>query len=100
MTNLQTDELKRFDPEHYEGNRLRAEVCAAGKETVSTFGHGTHACPAQKLSHVMCKIVVARLFSDFELEAVFADPQPSVSQLGGVARPEVPATVRMRALSP
>lgn len=99
VTNLQTDELKRFDPEHYEGNRLRAEVCAAGKETVSTFGHGTHACPAQKLSHVMCKIVVARLFSEFELEAVFADPQPSVSQLGGVARPAVPATVRMRALS-
>jgi len=59
-----------------------------------------HACPAQKLSHVMCKIVVARLFADFELEAAFENPQPSTSQLGGVARPEVPVAVRLRARTP
>lgn len=87
VTNLQTDELRRFDPGHYEGNRLRAAVAPAGKETVSTFGHGTHACPAQKLSHVMCKIVVARLFAQFELMASFGDPRPATGQLGGVARP-------------
>ncbi len=96
VTNLQTDELRRFDPEHYEGNRLRPGLAAAGKETVSTFGHGTHACPAQKLSHAMCKIVVHRLLDAFDLAAEFADPRPAAGQLGGVARPGEAATVRYR----
>lgn len=94
VTNMQTVELKRFDPDHYQGNRLRPDVAEAGKDTVSTFGHGTHACPAQKLSHTMCKIVVARLLAEFDLEAAFDDPQPSASQLGGVARPGAPAAIR------
>ncbi|NND67870.1 MAG: cytochrome P450 [Halioglobus sp.] len=96
VTNMQTEELKRFDPDHYRGNRLRDELAQSGKETVSTFGHGIHACPAQKLSHAMCKILVARLLRAFELEQRFSDPRPATSQLGGVARPASPTRIRLQ----
>ena len=86
--NVQTDDLLRFDPEHYNGRELRRELLSFGKESISTFGHGRHACPAQRFSHHMCKIVISRLLERFELEALFDDAQPSSRQMGGVARPQ------------
>ena len=95
VTNTQTPELARFDPDHYQRNQLAKALVATGKETVSTFGHGRHACPAQRFSHHMCKIVIARLLERFELRPLAVEPSPSVRQLGGVARPEQPARLTL-----
>lgn len=91
VTNTQTEELRHFDPEHYDGARLRPEVSPAGKETVSTFGHGRHACPAQRFSHMMCKALLIRLLRQFKLCSTFDSPTPALNQMGGVARAGAPA---------
>lgn len=96
VTNIESAELALFNPLHYQKNQLSAVLTPAGKETVSTFGHGRHACPAQRFSHHMCKIVVARLLENFELAARFDDPQPSARQMGGVARPDEAVEIELR----
>ncbi len=96
VTNIQTADLARFDPDHYTKNLLSGALTILGKETVSTFGHGKHACPAQKFSHHMTKIVLAKLLDRFDLEPRFTAPEPSARQLGGVARPDQPARVAFR----
>jgi len=97
VTNTQTAELARFDPEHYRGREIRPELLTLGRASVSTFGHGRHACPAQRFSQLMAKIVVSRLLERFELSARFRTLQPSTRQMGGVSRPEHPAPVAYRA---
>lgn len=98
VKNTDSDELARFDPDHYEGNRLKSELTPGGKEQVSTFGHGKHACPAQKFSHMMCKTVVAAVLERFELELLNPQCEPSSRQIGGVARSSAPATIRLTPL--
>jgi cytochrome P450 len=88
VINTQTPELARFDPDHYQGRRIDPTLITAGKETISTFGHGAHACPAQKFSHNMCKVLLSSLLDQFEFGTVVAPVEPSVSQMGGVARAE------------
>ncbi len=94
VTNTETEALARFDPAHYRKNQLAAELTPARKETVSTFGHGKHACPAQRFSHHMCKIVVTQLLARYALQPLFEHPEPSAKQMGGVARPDAPARMR------
>jgi cytochrome P450 len=96
VTNSQTEELARFDPEHYSKNQLSKTLAAVPKETVSTFGHGKHACPAQRFSHHMAKIVVVKMLERFALQAAFVDAQPSARQMGGVARPDEPTRMHFR----
>jgi cytochrome P450 len=86
VINTQTPELARFDPDHYQGRRICPELVAQGRETISTFGHGSHACPAQKFSHNMCKVLLARLLEQFEFGFPDGAIAPSDSQMGGVAR--------------
>ncbi len=93
VTNSQAADLAAFDPDHYEKNRLSKRVNIPGKETVSTFGHGKHACPAQRFSHMVNKIVLSKLLSAMELEAQFDEALPSKVQLGGVARSENPCPI-------
>ncbi len=88
VTNTEGEALAQFDPDHYQGNKLRAELVPDGEHSVSTFGHGKHACPAQKFSHVMCKIVVTQLLERFDWTPFFDDAQPAAKQMGGVSRPE------------
>jgi cytochrome P450 len=96
VTNVQGPDLALFAPEHYQRNQLAAALTPGGKETVSTFGHGKHACPAQRFSHHMCKIVISKLLEKFEMEPLFSAPQPSARQMGGVARPDEPASIRLQ----
>ena len=93
VTNCQTPELQTFDPQHYEKNRLAPSLPVPGRETVSTFGHGKHACPAQRFSHQVNKIVLGKLLERFDLQARFAEALPSPVQLGGVARSAQPCVV-------
>ena len=86
VTNTQTPELARFDPDHYQGRRIAPQLIADGRETISTFGHGSHACPAQKFSHNMCKVLLSLLLEQFEFGALDEAVEPSGTQMGGVAR--------------
>jgi cytochrome P450 len=88
--------LDRFDPAHYDGRRLAADVAVPTKEVVSTFGHGPHACPAARFSISAIRIAVQRLVDAYDLTADGAPPEPRRRQLGGVARAEHPLSVRYR----
>lgn len=88
VINTQTPELARFDPDHYSGRRIDPGLVSRGKETVSTFGHGSHACPAQKFSHNMCKVLLAQLLENFEFGSLAGVVEPSSAQMGGVSRSE------------
>ncbi len=86
VINTQTPELARFDPDHYQGRKIDPALIALGKETISTFGHGRHACPAQKFSHNMCKVLLSLLLQNFEFGSLDKAVEPSSAQMGGVSR--------------
>ncbi len=85
--------LEAFDPDHYVGRRLDPDIPVATKELVSTFGHGSHACPAARFSISAIRIAVRRLLETYELTPEFirpdgSGPEPRRRQVGGVARAE------------
>ena len=88
--------LERYDPERWAGRRLRDEIALPAKELVATFGHGRHACPAQRFSLSAIARTVRRLVDTYELEARFTTVRPYPDQLGGVARAAEPCPVRYR----
>lgn len=94
VTNFQPPGLEEFDPDHYTKNKLTADLAGFAKESVTTFGHGSHSCPAQRLSHIVTKVVLCKFLESFDLEAKFTGAQPSKVQLGGVARSESPCKVQ------
>lgn len=79
--------LDSFDPDHYEGRHLAPAVAPATKELVSTFGHGSHTCPAQRFSISAIRMVVNELVRRYDL-SIDVTPEPRRRQLGGVARAE------------
>ncbi len=94
--------LATFDPDHYVGRRLDPAIPVATKELVSTFGHGSHACPAARFSISAIRIAVRRLLETYELTPEFArpgggGPEPRRRQVGGVARAERAVRVRYSA---
>jgi cytochrome P450 len=90
--------LDRFDPARWEGRRLAKVVDLPARELVSTFGHGRHACPAQRFAISAIRISVRRLLERYELEPRFRTAAPRARQLGAVARAERPCPVAYRAL--
>lgn len=92
--------LDRYDPSHYEGRRLVSVPQLEARELVSTFGHGRHACPAQRFAISSIRIAILRLLERFELTPLFDDPQPLRRQLGAVARAQGPCRVRYGSLKP
>jgi len=87
--------LDRFDPTHYDGRRLAVPL--ETRELVSTFGHGSHACPAQRFAISAIRIAVRRLLEHYEFEPAFSSLAPRPRQLGAVARAARPCPVRYRA---
>ena len=85
--------LERFDPDHYRGRRLAESVALPTRELVSTFGHGRHACPAQRFSISTIRIALARLLERYALEPLFDRAEPRRRQIGGVARAARPCFV-------
>ena len=88
--------LDRFDPSHYEGRRVAEGVALPAKELVSTFGHGRHACPAQRFSISAIRIAVRHLLEAYDLQARFTRVLPRPQQIGGVARAAHPCPVAYR----
>ncbi len=88
--------LERFDADHYDGRRLAASVPLPTKELVSTFGHGSHACPAARFSVSAIRIAVRRIVDAYDLTPAFSTAAPRRRQLGGVARAERPLRVAYR----
>jgi cytochrome P450 len=85
--------LEHFDPDHYAGRRLADSVTLPARELVSTFGHGRHACPAQRFSISAIRIAVRRLLERYRLEPLFSAAEPRRRQIGGVARAARPCLV-------
>tara|TARA_R110002072_G_scaffold1533_1_gene12755 strand:+ start:37828 stop:39210 length:1383 start_codon:yes stop_codon:yes gene_type:complete len=94
VINTQNQELARFDPDHYRGRRIDPKLIEKGKETISTFGHGSHACPAQKFSHNMCKVLLSVLLAEFDFSIPDSIIEPSSAQMGGVSRASCDVVVR------
>jgi len=90
-------DLDRFDPDHYEGRRLAKHIEVPARELVSSFGHGRHACPAQRFSISAIRVSLRRLLERFDLTPRFAVALPRARQLGAVARAERPCVVEYRA---
>jgi len=89
--------LDRFDPDHFRGPLFLRAKELAGKELVSTFGHGAHYCPAARFSISAIRIATRALLERFALEPRFRDPQPLRRQIGGVARADRPCRIGYRA---
>jgi cytochrome P450 len=85
--------LDRFDPDHYAGRRLADSVAPPARELVSSFGHGRHACPAQRFSISAIRIAIRRLLERYDLAPRFAAAEPRARQIGGVARAARPCLV-------
>jgi len=89
-------DLGHFDPDRWDGRRLRDAGALGAKEVVTTFGHGAHRCPAQRFSLSAIDRAVERLFAAFELQPRFASVRAIPSQIGGVARAADPCPVDYR----
>jgi cytochrome P450 len=96
VNNCAYDTLDRFDPGHYERGRLADHVRVPGKEMVSTFGHGRHACVGERFATTAMKIAVARLLATYELTPAFTTADAPAGQMGAVARAAAPCPVRYR----
>ncbi len=97
VTNTTADaSLSTFDPDHYHGRTLTVAGDLATKELVSTFGHGTHTCPAQRFSISAIRTAIRALLDRYELSPRFDRPGPLTRQIGGVARADRPTPVDYR----
>jgi cytochrome P450 len=85
--------LDRFDPDHYAGRKLADTVALPARELVSTFGHGRHACPAQRFSLSAIRIAIRRLLEAYDLAPRFTTARPLARQIGGVARAARPCRI-------
>jgi cytochrome P450 len=88
--------LETFDPLHYEGRKLRSDVPLPARELVSTFGHGTHSCPAARFSISAIRTSIRLLLEQYEFTPSFKSASPRKRQIGGVARAATPCWVLYR----
>jgi cytochrome P450 len=86
--------MDRYDPAHYERDRIAPSAALPTRESVSTFGHGIHTCPGQRFAVSAIKIVVARHLQSLALTPRFKSPRPKTSQIGAVGRAEGPCLAR------
>ena len=59
--------LDGFDPDRWDGRRLRDDGGLPARELVVTFGHGPHRCPAQRFSLSAIGRAVRVLVDAYEL---------------------------------
>ena len=94
LTNLATDDLRRYDPDRWNRRRIR-DGRGGGQqaELVTTFGHGIHTCPAQPFSLSVMTTVLESMLQRYDLTAEFTAATPRGAQIGGVARSATPCVI-------
>ena len=92
--------LDRFDPGNYERGRPADRLGLPTRESVSTFGHGSHACPGRRFALAAIEITVSALLAEFELTPRFESAEPKPEQMGAVARAAAPCVVAYRRRPP
>jgi cytochrome P450 len=85
--------LADYDPDRWDGRRLRAEADLPAREAVTTFGFGPHRCPAQRFSLSAITRVVRGLAARYDMKAEFTTVRPIPEQIGGVARAADPCPI-------
>ena len=86
--------LDRFDPAHYRGRILDRTLALPARELVSTYGHGSHTCPAGNFSNLTICLAVQTLVDRLDLSPLFTEARPRARQIGGVARSARPCRAR------
>lgn len=86
VTNLAADPT--FDPSRWRRRGAHHDLQA------TTFGHGDHRCPAQRFSVQAITRTVRALRRDYDLAITAPVPGPLPMQIGGMARPATPVTMR------
>ena len=85
--------LDDYDPDRWDGRRLRAEADLPTREAVTTFGFGPHRCPAQRFSLSAITRVIRGLAARYDVKAEFTTVRPIPEQIGGVARAADPCPI-------
>ncbi len=83
-----------YDPSRWEQRALHHDV------TVTTFGHGSHRCPAQRFSISAIVRTIDCLQDRYIMTPQFERIIPLSGQIGGVARSAEPCRVRYRLRKP
>ena len=86
LTNQSTVDLREYDPDRWRRRRIRAARLPVARELVTTFGHGSHTCPAQPFSLAVMSTVLESMLHGYALTAEFDAATPRPAQIGGVAR--------------
>jgi cytochrome P450 len=87
MLPLTNEALGGYDPSRWADRALRHDP------TITTFGHGSHRCPAARFSTSAIVRTVSRLRGRYELRPRFSDVVPLPGQIGGMARAADPCPV-------
>lgn len=97
LTNTTADPgLEAYDPSRWDKRRLRDSSTLAARELVTTFGHGSHTCPAQPFSLAAMVAGASSLLNRYELIPRFDEIRPRRGQIGGVARSDAECLVDYR----
>jgi cytochrome P450 len=94
--NQASAELAEFDPDHYERGRPADRLGLPTRESVSTFGHGSHACPGRRFALAAIGIAVSAYLARLELTPLFQRADPKPGQMGAVARAAEPCPLLYR----
>jgi cytochrome P450 len=96
VMNSAFDGLEVFDPAHYERGRVADRVGLPTKESVSTFGHGRHACVGERFAMNAMKVTLGSYLSRFTFTPRFTTAEPPPGQMGAVSRAAAPCVVAYR----
>ena len=79
-----------YDPTRWTDRSLHHDV------TITTFGHGSHRCPAQRFSVSAIVRTIDQLQRRYVMTPRFERVTPLAGQIGGVARAAEPCRVTYR----
>ncbi len=93
--------LDRWRPDRWLDDPRSGEPGLATPELVTTYGHGSHRCPARRFSMSAIARTVIGLWSRFDLLPRYdVPPQALPFQIGGVGRAAAPCLIDYRRLNP
>ena len=81
-----------FSPQRYNKNKLEPAALQSKEKiwTVSTFGHGRHACVGERFAMSIMKIFLCHYLTKLKMRPLFERVEMIDSQIGAVARPAQP----------